>query len=259
MEALPYTSIGCGRPVILVHGWTMHRRVWGDFARELAQSFRVIAVDLRGHGDARHMQGPYTFDTLAQDIVKLISALRLGAVTLVGWSMGASVVLKVIEMSKARIEACVLMSGNPSLVSRPDYSAGLPDVAVKRLYRRIAKRYPAGLAAFYDLLWSRSEKDQAGSAERAGIGSMTSAPPKQAALELLQILQKEDVRTCLDSCDMPALIVHGDSDRICVPEAAEYMNRRLGASRVCMLKDTGHVPFFTKKNEVLEALRMFLR
>jgi pimeloyl-[acyl-carrier protein] methyl ester esterase len=205
------------------------------------------------------MDGPFSFDLLAQDVVQSIRTLQLRAVTLVGWSMGACIALKAITMMQTQVKACVFMSANPSLLTRPDYDAGLPPVAVKRLYRRIEQRYPESLAAFYDLLWSPAEKEQAeAAAARGRISHMIDPPQRHAALELLRCLQEEDLRAALDSISQPSLIVHGDNDRICVPEAALFMHRHLPSSRLCMLENTGHVPFVTKKNEVLEALRMFL-
>jgi pimeloyl-ACP methyl ester carboxylesterase len=77
------------RPIVLVHGWKMSRRVFDHAILRLAAHHRVVAFDLRGMGESDKPDSRYDFDELAGDLGFVIEKLGLEDATLVGWSMGA--------------------------------------------------------------------------------------------------------------------------------------------------------------------------
>ena len=85
---LSFEDIGAGRPVVLVHGWTMSHRVWNGTAARLAAGRRVVLPDLRGHGDSDKPAAGLGPERHAADLAALLEALDLRDVTLVGWSFG---------------------------------------------------------------------------------------------------------------------------------------------------------------------------
>jgi esterase len=95
--------------VLLLHGLGDAAAVWHDVAAALATRARVIAPDLRGHGDSSWpADADYRIASLAVDVAGLIDTLGLPALTLVGHSMGAAVALHVASKQPARIERVVL-------------------------------------------------------------------------------------------------------------------------------------------------------
>jgi pimeloyl-ACP methyl ester esterase len=258
-------TIGTGRPLVCVHGWAMRGDVWKECAQELSGQHAVTLIDLRGHGESRPLSGPYTFAGCADDLAGLLSGAAFADCTLVGWSMGASVLLTMFARAaaqlRARVRSMVLISGNPSLVQRDDYAWGLPGARVRRLYEQVARNYPDGLRNFHRLLYTEEETARL-SGEPAYLRMMdsTQAPSRPAALETLQCLMDEDLRPALGVvADIPTLIVHGGRDRVCHPMAADYMHKRIRRSQLLMLDDAGHVPFVSRAAEVYRALGAFLR
>lgn len=258
-DTIHCTIKGKGRPLLFIHGWAMHARVWDRITQAMSRDFQVITVDLRGHGRSRDHDGPFTYDVFARDMAGLIRGLELRDLTLVGWSMGASVILKMLEHTFINFRALVLISANPSLVKKADYFHGIAEVVVKRLYQNTERDLSRGLENFYRLLFT--------DAELAGFGqdeiykTMIDpglAPAKPAALQTLKCLLNEDLRKFLPDIRMPTLLIHGKEDRISMPGAADFMNRQIKGSRALFLEKTGHVPFVTREKEVLEGLRSFL-
>jgi pimeloyl-[acyl-carrier protein] methyl ester esterase len=254
-----FTIQGQGPALLFIHGWAMHGGVWDGMCDEFSAGFQTIAVDLRGHGKAREMAGPYTYDACARDIIDLMEHLAIKRIAAVGWSMGVSILLKVCQMRPDLCERLVFMSGNPSLISRDGYPCGIPEITVRRLAKQVERRYPEGLRNFYDLLLTKKEVEIF-SAD-PGYRAMTDpagAPEKDAALATLACLMQEDLRGALPAIAAPTLILHGDEDAICNPRAAAFMNDTIPGARLVMLGQTGHVPFLTRRKDVAGHLRLFL-
>jgi pimeloyl-[acyl-carrier protein] methyl ester esterase len=255
-----YKIIGNGRPLLLIHGWAMNAEVWSDLSDNLSSIYQVISIDLRGHGKSKRLDGPFNYEIFAKDIRLLIDKLDLKDLTLIGWSMGVSVILKMLEHPLPSLISLVFISGNPSLVKRADYENGIHEIVIKRLYKNTERDFEKGLQNFHSLLFTPEELSQI---EQLNIfktvTDINNIPKKEAALESLKCLQNDDLRDALDKIAVPTLLIHGKKDQISLSDAAVYMNKRIKKSELLLLDDTGHVPFITKEKETLEKIKLFLK
>jgi pimeloyl-ACP methyl ester carboxylesterase len=98
-----------GRPdgavVLLLHGLTVSGRSWQNVAPVLAENFRVVAPDARGHGGSQWMRD-YSFELMRDDVVKLMEQLGILAAIVMGHSMGA---LTAYELAATRPELIRLL------------------------------------------------------------------------------------------------------------------------------------------------------
>lgn len=259
-DIIRYTITGSGRPLVLVHGWAMHAGVWQGFIDRLSEHCMTVAVDLRGHGDSRLMQGPHTFEQYARDLSALIEHLKLNDAVLLGWSMGASIILKMFSRGYRGTAPLVLISANPSLVQRDGYESGLAPVIVKRLYKQLQREYESGLNTFLNLLCTEQEHERFKN-EPAYQAAMDSrrCPDQDAALSTLACLQGEDLRSIVEHITAPALIVHGAQDAICLSNGGRHLHDSIPGARMLMLSDTGHMPFITRREHVVKAVLDFMR
>jgi pimeloyl-ACP methyl ester carboxylesterase len=111
--ALHYASQGprTGPAVILVHGYSDS---WFSFSRVLPllpSELRVIAPDMRGHGDSERPAAGYRIADMADDVVRLMDALNVPKAVLIGHSMGSFVVRKAFELAPERVSRLVLIGG----------------------------------------------------------------------------------------------------------------------------------------------------
>ena len=108
---------GQGPPLLLLHGFTGSVRTWDHLLTDFTNSWRVIAVDLIGHGlsasppDARR----YTLDWATRDLTRLLDELELDAVTVLGYSMGGRVALRLALTIPERLGALILESASPGI------------------------------------------------------------------------------------------------------------------------------------------------
>lgn len=182
-----YTDDGTAAPcLVLIHGWSCDSSDWVWQIPALSPRFRVIAVDLRGHGRSVATDGDYAPSDFAADIRELLHALRVGPVILAGHSMGAVV-------------AMVLGSSMPHAVRgivAVDPSYGISDLELddaRRLIAEMRRRPPADVAA-------GAIRDWAGSHASPGLvewlSRRTLGVPPEVLCRSLEILFDRDHGLC---------------------------------------------------------------
>ncbi len=261
MNDRPYCfTAGTGKPILLIHGWAMDSAVWECFREEFSTDYAVITVDLRGHGKSAALPGPYTLGHFAGDIETLLQALDVHHATAIGWSMGVSVLLKMLAQSCGRIDSLVFISGTPSLIARDDYPHGVPRATAQSLLRLLKRDFAAGMARFYEQIFS-DEELAVGQNQRmySLVADVRRAPQPAVACEALASLQQEDLRPLLKHITLPSLFIHGACDRICLPSASAYMAQAVPDGQLAIIEGAGHAPFLTATERVHQTVKTFLR
>jgi pimeloyl-ACP methyl ester carboxylesterase len=85
---LSYEATGSGDAVVLIHAFSVDRRMWAPQLAPLEGRFRVVRYDLRGHGQSAPPSAPYT---TYEDLRSVLDALGIGRATLIGLSAGAEI------------------------------------------------------------------------------------------------------------------------------------------------------------------------
>ncbi len=120
-----YEDHGKGQPILLVHGWTCSSKFWQKNVPELAKEFRVVTLDLRGHGNSSKILTGHTIAQYARDVRAVIERLELRNVTLVGWSLGGPVVLSYYQQyaHDSRLKALGLVDTAPFPFSPAEWNS----------------------------------------------------------------------------------------------------------------------------------------
>ncbi len=105
---------GARDTLLLLHGLTAHARQWDSFADDMSRHCRVVALDLRGHGESQWAD-TYDLDAQVGDVRELVSALGLNHVTLVGQSLGGVVSIRYAGSKPEQLARLVLVDIAPSI------------------------------------------------------------------------------------------------------------------------------------------------
>lgn len=120
-----YVEQGGGEPLLLLHGFTGSNASWEPVAPRLAKRYRVIAVDLLGHGasDAPAEAGRYAMERVDGDIAALLDHLGVAQAHLAGYSMGGRLALFLALSRPQRWRSLILESSSPGLASAAERAA----------------------------------------------------------------------------------------------------------------------------------------
>ena len=105
-----------GRPVVLLHGGAAHAHWWDFFAASMADGYRVLAFDLRGHGDSEHADPPgYRLDDYTNDLFAAVESLALEPFDLIGHSLGALIATAYTARSERQLKTLVVIDAQPRI------------------------------------------------------------------------------------------------------------------------------------------------
>jgi pimeloyl-ACP methyl ester carboxylesterase len=145
-----YTEVGAGKNLMLLHGWTCDSHDWSWQLPVLEGKYRVVAVDLRGHGRSEVMpSGAYTPSDYVADIESLISTRYPGQkFILMGHSMGGQVAARLAAQRPDLVSAVISIDG--SLGFPENFSSVLQQAASDLNTGDLAIVGPAGFESLYD-------------------------------------------------------------------------------------------------------------
>lgn len=105
-----YDVYGEGSPaLVLVHGWSCDRSYWSEQVDSLSEHYRVVAVDLGGHGESGLGRKDWTIDLFGADVAAVVDSLGLDSVVLVGHSMGGDVIFQAARRLPGKVEALIML------------------------------------------------------------------------------------------------------------------------------------------------------
>jgi non-heme chloroperoxidase len=260
---LYFEDHGTGNPVVLIHGWPLSGASWEKQVPVLLDAgYRVITYDRRGFGKSGRPSAGYTYDAFAEDLNTIMTKLGLKDASLVGFSMGGGEVARYIgTFGSRRVRSVAFISAIPPfLLKTDDNPAGVDGSVFEGIKRAIVEDRPKFLAQFFhnfynvDLLGKTRISDEA-----VHLSWMVGAGASPAATLDCVSAWLTDFRDDLPNIEVPALIVHGDSDRI-VPFAAsgKRTHELIEGSRLVVVEGGPHGLNWTHAAELNRALLDFL-
>jgi 3-oxoadipate enol-lactonase len=251
-------DVGCfewgrGAPLVLVHGLADDHRAWRKVLPWLALDRRVIAYDLRGHGETTLGEADGTLAQLGGDLVALLDAMEVERADLVGFSLGGTIVMRAAIDHPDRVGR-LLPVATSSRVGR----AAVP------WYRDRAALADQGAERLHPLLEQDTREQLSGAPdERAAhwsIRAQSTADPRgfANACRAMARLGEEPLDPELGGIAAPTLVIAADRDGFCPPRAAEIIAAGIPGARTCVLAGSGHQVELERPRELSEAILEFL-
>lgn len=261
MSALHAQVTGRGRrDLVLLHGWGLNLRIWDALAAELERRFRLIAIDLPGHGGSDWDPDAHTPAAQAWRVHQTLAPLTT-RYSLLGWSLGGQFALDLAAAMPAGIERLVLVATTPRFLAAPGWRFGLPGASLEKLAARVAADPRQAVDGFLELCvrgCAARTRGQALAAMQSAVERGGRAHPAALAWGL-ERLRDADLRPMLAQVKKPALVIAGRIDRVTRAAASRGLAAALLKGRYASLAGAAHVPFLTHPGRFASLLRGFLR
>jgi len=261
-----YISIGHGRPIIFLHGWTASAREWLPFASELADEFQVFCWDARGHGDHQYEDDCDThIQNMARDLQQLIEKYDLHDAVLVGHSMGALTMWEYIrQFGTDRLAGVCIVDQSPKLVTDESWQHGIyggfPSEKNQQLVQRLSENFAEGvleLVAFGNNVRSREnfERNSRGFQQMREYLQQLPGPLLTACW---QSLSAQDYRDVLPTIDVPALLIYGDESQFYSQTLAQWVATEIKDSELHIYENSDHSPQLWHRERFVYDVRRFV-
>jgi pimeloyl-[acyl-carrier protein] methyl ester esterase len=244
---------------VLLHGWSLNLRVWDPLIERLAGEFRIITLDLPGHGKSDWDRRASTPAAQAWRVHETLAALS-NRYALLGWSLGGQLALDLAAALPADIERLILISSTPKFLSSPSWRYGMPRPLLARLANRVHDRDEYVVRDFLKLAARGSAPrtaERVFETLRAAVRAHGTARFEALANGLAR-LREGDLRRALPLVRVPALVLSGRRDQIIRPSASRAMARALPQARYVSIDGAAHAPFLSHPRQFTRLVCEFL-
>ena len=267
-----YTEVsGCGPTLVVLHGWGLNLRVWDGLVAALRDRFRIIAVDLPGHGRSAWLPARSSLEEQAAQICAAIAGTA-AEYSILGWSLGGQIALQLAAAQQAAgarraplaatVKRLVLIAATPRLVAGPDWPHGAPPERLTAQAAGLRTDYRRTVSDFLEL----QVRGGAGGAEalerlRAALfahGDPGEGPFLAALARDLELLRTTDLRPLLPEVTVPTLVIAGQYDRVTMPAASHALADGLPNARYVEIRRAAHAPFLSHLPELGALITDFL-
>ena len=246
---IAYVDKGEGEVVVLLHGFCGSFGYWENVIPELSKSYRVIALDLPGHGESDSDIKDCSIENYADIIKALLDQLRIQKITMFGHSLGGYITLAFAEKYSGSLNGFSLV-----------HSTAFPDSdeAKKGRVANVEKVNNEGIEVLIDGLGPKLfspdnvEQDYVKAAKE--IGYLTS--PQGAVCALTAMKNRIDRNHVLNTTQLPVLLIAGEQDQIIPVEKTFSVSRDNIQQKI--VKNSGHMSMYENPQDLISEIKEYL-
>jgi 3-oxoadipate enol-lactonase/4-carboxymuconolactone decarboxylase len=234
-------------PLLMLHSLGTDFRVWDAQATSLADQYRVIRPDMRGHGLTSVTPGPYTIDGLARDALALLEALGIARTHVAGLSIGGLIAQALAAQAPDRVASLLLV----------DTAMAIPPASLWQ--ERAAIVRAEGVAAIVDAVMARwVTPGFMDSPAAVGLRTLLLRTPPEGYAGAAEAVGAADLTGSTRTLRVPTLVLVGDQDAATPPEAARAIAAAIPGARLEIITGAAHIPNDEQGEAVTAAMRRFL-
>lgn len=248
-----FSDTGKGRVVVLLHGFLGSHQIWNSTIQSLSKSFRVIAIDLPGHGETDCFGYVHTMELLAKSVKAVMDSLRLKKYVIIGHSMGGYAGLAFADMYPDNLKGLCLYHSSAYADSEEKKRDRTRSIKVVKANHKIyTTEVIKNLFATKNFKYLKEEI-----AFAQKIAAKTSKQSIIAALEGMKDRPHRDM--ILGLAHFPVMMVIGEHDNVLPSSQLLEQADLIKNKHVLYLEHDGHMGFLESPKRSNDALKKFLR
>ena len=246
-----YSVYGQGYSVVLLHGFLENRFMWNDIIPELSHSYRIVCIDLLGHGESGNLGYVHSMEDQAEMVKAVLDHLRLRRYTLLGHSMGGYVALKFAMKHPNNLKGLCLMN-----------STALPDSTLKkenreRAIKAVRQNHRTFIKLAIPMLFAEKNRKFFAAEINMIISEALKMSPRGIVAALKGMKDRTDSTEIYHKDLFPVLLIAGEED-----PALEYSSlvRQIRNTTVQFVSfPDGHMSHVENYRDFLKTITVFFR
>ncbi len=246
-----YTDTGKGRVIVLLHGFLGSHEIWNEFVKKLSKRFRIITIDLPGHGQTPSIGYYHSMELLAQSVKAVLTKAGVRRYIVVGHSMGGYAALAFAELFPENVSGLCLFNST----AHADSEQKKKDR--DRVIRLVKKEHKHYVSEVITSLFAPENVEKL-KPEIDKIKKIASVTAKQSIINSLEGMKERKNRDMiLKFAEYPVLFIVGKKDNVI---NYETMYSQMGLCKfpfTVMLEDAGHMGFYEEAKTTIKELELF--
>lgn len=252
--AISYTDLGeDDAPVIIfIHGFPLNKSSWNQQLNVLKENYRVIAYDVRGHGESESGTSTFSIERFVSDLLYFMDALKIDKASICGLSMGGYIALNAIVNNPNRFESLVL--SDTHCIGDMKKTIEKRINSIQTIGKNGVKKYAE--ESLKNLFAPASFTTKA--SEITAVKEMIETTSEESLIKtLLALAIREETCSLVHYINVPTLILVGEHDIITPPEVAAFMHEKITNSKLHIIADAGHLSNLENSTEYNNQLIKF--
>lgn len=248
-----YTDQGNGTPLVFIHAFPLSKTMWQPQVDGLKDNYRVITIDLGGHGDSDIVPWNDSLDGYAKNIIRLLDHLEIAQAVFVGLSMGGYTLFAIYRLYANRVKAMVLADTRAQADSEEGktgrhsmaevaFSNGATAIADIMLPKLLA---PSTIEHHPEIV--KDVREMILQTSTAGI-----------VVDLVAMATRPDSTDLLSTITCPTLVIVGEEDQATPVAESEYMAQRIPGATLITIRQAGHLSNVEQPITFNQAVQSFL-
>lgn len=248
---ISYTDKGKGNTIVFLHGFPESKEIWKELSLKLSRKFRIITMDLPGHGSSDCIGYVHSMELMAECVKALLKKLRLRKVILVGHSMGGYVALAFAELFSDNLKGlCLFHSTALADSEEKKKERDRAVAAVKKNHKSFVRQIVKKLFTPVNLKKLKLKVQL--------LQRIAEETPKQGIIAGLEgMKERRNREVVLKFAPYPVLFIAGKKDPIIPLESIKEQANLPEYSELLILKQSAHAGFYEQPLETFEAIRGF--
>ena len=250
---ISYTDEGSGKTMVLIHGFTESLGIWKKFATQLSKKYRVIRIDLPGHGKSDTIGPEHSMELMADVVFAILKKLKAGKCLMTGHSMGGYVTLAFAGKYPGRLNGICLFHSHCFADTQAEQENRRRTIGIvdqdkfSYVAQFIPSLFPVEVHKKHSVIIQR-------------LIRQASKMPKEGVIAALEGMRnRKDQSETLKKVPFPVLFILGLKDTR-VPQSRIWEMISLPqVSEILLLKNTGHMGYIEQPRITYDALAGFAR
>lgn len=244
---------GSGPAIVLLHGFPLSKSMWCSQIDEFSKTHRVIAPDLRGHGESPVTKGAVTMAEMADDVAGILDALEVANAIVCGLSMGGYVAWEFWRRHKDKLAALVLCDTR-AVADTAEVARGREMMAAQ--VATTGSKMAAD--SMVPKLFGSATYDNNPKAVEWLRETILATDPEGIAATQRGMAKRVDVTQILSKVDVPTLVLCGEEDSISPPDEMTGFASAMPNAQFIEIPQAGHLAPLEQPAATNEAIRNFL-
>lgn len=243
--------LGSGTPVLLIHGFLEERTMWNGFIPFLEENFRVIRMDLFGHGETPLHSKTGSIEEMADSVVEIMNKLGIETASLIGHSMGGYISMALLEQIPHRIHRVLLLNSTPKADNAQRLQERNQVIKIVQKHKAVFVKTAVSnlFAADSRVTFKEALNERIQAAMKMEVESIVSA--------VKAMKNRVDRESVLHSFSGTKWIVGGTDDALIPIESLQEVSKNTGAKLFEL--PGGHMSYIEQKEKVRSIFQDFLK